>query len=107
VVGFDEVCKFVGDDVLYYEHRCLDEPPAEIHILVYKCRSPAVAIIHDLCRGELYAKFASVLFHSLGGESFLWHVRYTNRAKRRGVYRDARRGLKKGLRTQFRRSQFL
>src|SRR5258708_39457922 len=43
VVGFDEVREFMHDDVIYYEHRGLDEAPIETHVMFHPSRAPPVA----------------------------------------------------------------
>ena len=65
--------EFVDDHVVYNEHRRLDETPIEIDTVVHRAGAPAVTIINDLGRCELYTKLTCVLLHA--GENLFFGSR--------------------------------
>src|SRR5438552_18264974 len=47
VIWFNEVGKFMNDDVIDNEHRCLDQSPVEVDLVAYGASAPAIPIFDD------------------------------------------------------------
>ena len=60
VVGFDEVSKFVNDDVIDDEHRGFNQTPVNIDVIVWSAGTPAKAVVNDLDLGEINTEFTGM-----------------------------------------------